>query len=114
MLITSTFFVICAIFIGIYMVVHNKQGKKHYPNWLPLLHFAAIGVGAILVIWAAFQTQNVQLWSNIVIAIIVSALGFMLSWGKWRRSTSKTILTAHIVIATGCTLFLINNTMMVS
>jgi|GEM_PF-1580495 len=110
MLITSITFVVFAMLIGLYMVFHSQQGKKHYPRWLPLTHFAAIGIGAILVIWAAFLTGNIQLWSNIAVAIIVSILGLMLSFGKWQRPTRKRILTAHITIAVVCTSFLIYST----
>lgn len=110
MLITSTLFVICAVLIGIYMLLNNKKGIRHYPKWLPFLHFSAIGVGAVLVIWVAFLTYNMQLWINVIVAVIVTVLGFMLSRGKWHNSTRKTILAAHVAIASGCTLFLIYNT----
>ena len=106
MLITSIAFVVFAMLIGLYMVFHSQQGKKHYPRWLPLIHFTAIGIGAILVIWAAFLTGNIQLWSNIAVAI----LGLMLSFGKWQHLTRKRILTAHITIAVVCTSFLIYST----
>ena len=110
MLTASIVFVVLAIFIGIYMVINGRQGKPHYSKWLPLVHFAMVGIGAILVICSAFLTHSIQLWSNIAVAIVVSALGLTLSHVRLTNSKRTTVLILHSVIAVFCTLFLIYNT----
>lgn len=109
MLTVSIVFVVLAIFIGIYMVINGRQGKPRYSKWLPLVHFAMVGIGAVLVIWSAFITHNVQLWSNIVVAVIVSALGLILSHARLTHSKRTIVLISHSTIAILCTLFLIYN-----
>lgn len=110
MLTLSVVFVTIAILIGVYMVMNRAQGKPRYPKWLPLLHLGTVGVGAVLVILAAFSSNDLRLWLNIAIAVIVSILGLCISHGKFSRQIKKALLSAHIFIALGCTLFLIYNT----
>jgi uncharacterized membrane protein HdeD (DUF308 family) len=110
MLMSSVIFVLIAVCLGLLMAFRRYQGGSTYPAWLPLLHFATVGVGAVLVILVALKDHSLALWSNIAVAVVVSALGLLLSHGKLRGTSAKTLLAVHGALAICCTLFLLFNT----
>jgi len=96
------------VLTGLLMLAQTTQ-KKRYSNWYPLAHLGLDSIGALLVIIIALVAGGMLLWANIGLAVVVAALGIAVGLQRIRGTTSKIILTLHVVLAVICYFFLIYN-----
>lgn len=82
-------------------VMANKRMKRQtVSNGLKLTHGIFTIIGAVTALIAAFS--EAKLWINIVLAIIIVALGLYLAFGKPAKERIKRILYMHAGIAIIC------------
>ena len=66
-----------------------------------MVHIAATAIGAVIALVAALMGDT-RLWTNIILAVIIVALGAYMALGKLTKSSAKTILLLHAGIGITC------------
>lgn len=102
---------VAALAIGVVVVdgfMMLARHKKHEP--VPVsykaVHIVATAIGAAIALIAALM-GDLHIWVNIVLAVIIVALGLLMAFRMVKKETAKRVLNAHIAIAIVCyTLFL--------
>lgn len=88
------------IIVGI-MMFSRIKARKPIPTFYKGIHIIATVIGAVIALYAAFAIDS-RLWTNVILAVIIVALGLTMAWGKLKKSTAKTVLFVHAGIGITC------------
>jgi len=88
------------IIVGI-MMVSKIRGRKPIPTSYKGIHIIATIIGAVIALYAAITIDS-RLWTNVILAVIIVALGLTMALGKLKKSTAKTVLFVHAAIGITC------------
>ncbi|GEM_PF-2247067 len=100
MLLVSALAIGLVIIVGFLMVSKIKK-REPIPISYKIIHATATFIGALIVVIAAFM-GDFRLWTNIILALIIVALGLWMAFGKLKKPVAKSVLVCHATIGIIC------------
>lgn len=88
------------IIVGIMMYLRIRN-RKPIPTSYKAIHGIATIIGAVLALYAAI-TFDSRIWTNVILAVIIVALGLAMASGKLKKSNAKNVLYVHAGIGITC------------